>query len=100
MFARGFLRDKLYDIRIDFKKLQIDSRNAVLAAEKVRDLLVREQAHLYQHGSKATAGFSLLPKRLSQLVMINDLFPNQEIAQSLRHTLASPDRIAPASTIP
>ena len=100
MFACGLLRNKLYDIRIDFEELQVNSRNTVLTAEKVRDLLIREQTHLDQNGSKPATSFSLLPKRLSQLVMINDFFPNQEIAQSLRHTLAFPDRIAPVSTIP
>jgi hypothetical protein len=38
---------------------------------------------------------------LCQLVMVNDLLPHQQIAQSLRHTFASPvTGITPVSAFP
>src|SRR5262249_10261361 len=90
MFARGFVRNELYNIRIDFEELQIDGRNTILSAQKVCNFLVSQQSHLDEHRPESAARFFLLSERLCQLVMINDLFPHQQIAQSLRHTFASP----------
>ncbi len=65
---RGFKRNQLYDRRIDFEIGEIDGRNAVLAGEKVGDVLVRQEAQLDQGRAQTTVGLLLSLGRLLQLL--------------------------------
>ncbi len=86
---RGFERNQLYDRRINFKVGEIDGRNAVLAGEKVGDVLVRQEAQLDQSRAQTTVALFLNLGRLLQLLCGNDLLFDKKITQPLRHTSIS-----------
>ena len=81
----GFERNQLDDGGIDFKIRKIDGGNAILAREKVGDILVGEETQLHQ--SRREAGVRLLLElgRLLQLLLGNDLFFDEQVTQPLRH---------------
>ena len=83
---RGLKRNQLDDCRINFKVRKIDGGNAVLAGEKIGDVLVREEAQLHQGGAQAAALLLLDLGRLFQLLWGNDLLFDEKVTQPLRHT--------------
>ena len=82
---RGFVRNQLDDRGIDFKIGKIDGGHAVLAREKVGDILVREEAQLHQRGGEPAVRLLLEFGRLFQLLWGDDLFLDEQVTQPLRH---------------
>src|SRR6202034_2658606 len=82
----GFKRNQLDDRRVNFEVRKIDGWNAILPGEKIRDVLIREEAELHQRGAKAAALLLLDFIRLFQLLWGNDLLFDEKVTQPLRHT--------------
>ena len=76
---RGFVGNQLDDCGIDFKIGKIDGRHAILAREKVGDILIREEAQLHQRRGEPGVGFLLEFGRLFQLLCGDDLFFDEQV---------------------
>src|SRR5208282_4673925 len=94
---RGFKGNQLDDGRIDFKVRQVDGGDAILTREKVRNVLVREEAELHQGRAQAAILLLLGLSRLFQLLWGNDLLFDEKVTQPLRHTSIS---YPPSGTMP
>ncbi len=82
---RRLLGDQLDHCGIDFVKLQIDGRNAVLAGKHRGDVVVADEPELHQAGSQPAAALLLVFERLLQLIRGDQAVLNQNFAKSRRH---------------
>src|SRR5208282_67304 len=82
---RGFVGNQLDDGRIDFKIREINSRDAILAREKIGDILIGEEPQLHQRRSEASMRLLLKFGRLFQLLLCDDLLLDEQVTEPLRH---------------
>src|SRR5208282_774462 len=82
---RGFERNQLDHRGIDFKIRKIDGGHAVLAREKVGDILIREETQLHQRRGEPGVRLLLQLGRFFQLLWGYDLFFDEQVTQPLRH---------------
>ena len=82
---RGFEGNQLDHGGVDFKIRKIDGGHAVLAREKVGDILIREETQLHQRRGKPGVRLLLELGRLFQLLWGYDLFFDEQVTQPLRH---------------
>jgi hypothetical protein len=85
------LRDELQDVDVDLVFLEVDRRDAVLLAEKVRDLVVRDVARAWRACSRGCCPTSAAPParssapqaKLRKLVQGDELSRTRELAQAV-----------------
>src|SRR5208337_755566 len=80
---RGFVGNQLDDGRIDFKIREINSRDAILAREKIGDILIGEEPQLHQRRSEASMRLLLKFGRLFQLLLCDDLLLDEQVTEPL-----------------
>jgi hypothetical protein len=88
MLLAHVARHELHHFRVDLVLVQVDGGQPVLGREEARDLAVGDVAELGQRVAEVRARLLLLLLSLAQLLQADQLFPNEELTQSiLRHLL-------------
>ena len=80
MFLRDLLRDETEDVGIDFEKIEIDGRNAVLTRQDGGDHIVADKTELDEIEAESTTVFTLVVECLSQVLRADKIFTNQYFA--------------------
>ena len=84
------LGDQLHRLHLDRQLGEVEERDVQLLRQKFQQLLLTDEAQIHQRGSQLAARLPLLLQRQLQLIVGDDVFGHQQVAEShfesgLRH---------------